>query len=236
MQLLVSVTNMQESEEAVKGGAEILDIKNPAEGSLGAAHPSVIAGISNRYQKQIPVSVALGDFPDLPNTAALAAVGAASCRVNYIKIGLYGSRNTDRALKLVNAVQKTVNQSKIGIIAVAYADWEKVGTIDPLCLPAIAHNAGIAGCMIDTFTKKGKGLFGFMQVSKLKEFVSLCRKYNLISALAGSLQLEDLTTLAEIKPSIIGVRGAACTGNNRHAALKRERVLQLKKKISELSF
>ena len=36
MRLMISVVSAAEAREALAGGAEILDIKNPGEGSLGA--------------------------------------------------------------------------------------------------------------------------------------------------------------------------------------------------------
>ena len=42
MRLLVSVTREDETGPAVQGGADILDVKNPAEGSLGAPVPRTL--------------------------------------------------------------------------------------------------------------------------------------------------------------------------------------------------
>ncbi|MER3458081.1 MAG: hypothetical protein C4309_05105, partial [Chloroflexota bacterium] len=45
MQLMISVVNASEAREAIAAGADILDVKNPAEGSLGAPAPAVIQQI-----------------------------------------------------------------------------------------------------------------------------------------------------------------------------------------------
>ena len=45
MRLLVSVVDEGEAREAAAAGADIVDVKNPAEGSLGAPSPAVIAGV-----------------------------------------------------------------------------------------------------------------------------------------------------------------------------------------------
>ena len=45
MRLLVSVTDAAEARLAVAGGVDIVDVKNPAEGSLGAPSPAVIAAV-----------------------------------------------------------------------------------------------------------------------------------------------------------------------------------------------
>ncbi|MCJ7722212.1 hypothetical protein MUO98_07410, partial [Candidatus Bathyarchaeota archaeon] len=41
MKLLVSVVDKTEALESIRGGANILDVKNPKEGSLGANFPRV---------------------------------------------------------------------------------------------------------------------------------------------------------------------------------------------------
>ena len=78
MKLLVSVIDADEARLAVAGGVDVVDVKNPAEGSLGAPAPGVIAQVRDVLPSDQPLSVALGDLPCLPGTAALAAFGAAS--------------------------------------------------------------------------------------------------------------------------------------------------------------
>ena len=77
MRLLVSVVSGEEARRAVAGGADIIDVKDPGEGALGAPAPRVLSEVVRVVGAGAPVSVALGDLPDLPHTAALAARGAA---------------------------------------------------------------------------------------------------------------------------------------------------------------
>ena len=69
-----------------------------------APSPRTLAEVVAAVDGAAPVSVALGDLPDLPHTAALAACGAAACGVDYVKLGLRGVRGLDRAVALVTAV------------------------------------------------------------------------------------------------------------------------------------
>ncbi|MCJ7559049.1 hypothetical protein MUO79_00325, partial [Candidatus Bathyarchaeota archaeon] len=78
MKLLISTVNEKETKEAVAGGADIIDVKNPVEGALGASFPWVIKRIRAITPKNIEVSCALGDVPNLPGTISLAALGAAT--------------------------------------------------------------------------------------------------------------------------------------------------------------
>ncbi|MEM0353700.1 MAG: (5-formylfuran-3-yl)methyl phosphate synthase, partial [Archaeoglobaceae archaeon] len=78
MLVLVSPKDLSEALEAIEGGADIIDVKNPSEGSLGANFPWVIrdvANIAKKYRKE--VSATTGDMPFKPGTASLAALGAA---------------------------------------------------------------------------------------------------------------------------------------------------------------
>lgn len=77
--LLVSVVDLAEAEAAWQGGADLIDIKNPTQGPLGAPSPTTIKSICTRLAKKRPTSVAIGEFPGRPGAAALAALGAAHC-------------------------------------------------------------------------------------------------------------------------------------------------------------
>ena len=66
MRLLVSVTDAEEARIAVDAGVDIVDVKNPAEGSLGAPGPGVIERVREVVPSERPVSAAIGDLPTCP--------------------------------------------------------------------------------------------------------------------------------------------------------------------------
>ena len=76
MLLLISPINTEEALEAIEGGADIVDVKNPKEGSLGASFPWIIKGVREMTPKDMLVSATLGDVPYKPGTVSLAAMGA----------------------------------------------------------------------------------------------------------------------------------------------------------------
>ena len=98
MLLLISQINTEEALEAIEGGADIVDVKNPKEGSLGANFPWVIENIRQLTPPDMLVSATLGDVPYKPGTVSLAAMGALVSGADYIKVGLYGTSNYDEAL------------------------------------------------------------------------------------------------------------------------------------------
>ena len=89
MKLLVSPINREEAIIASRGGADIVDVKNPKEGSLGANFPWIIRDIKEAVDGRQPISATIGDFNYKPGTASLAAFGAAVAGADYIKVGLY---------------------------------------------------------------------------------------------------------------------------------------------------
>ena len=101
MKLLVSPVNKEEAIIASKGGADIVDVKNPKEGSLGANFPWIIKEIKEAVHGKQPISATIGDFNYKPGTAALAAFGAAVAGADYIKVGLYDIQTREQALELL---------------------------------------------------------------------------------------------------------------------------------------
>ncbi len=160
MKLMISVRDEIEAAAASAGGAEIIDVKNPAEGSLGAQPPEVIRAIANAVPAGIPVSASIGDVPNLPGTVALAGLGAAMCGVSFVKVGLLGARTPQEAASLLKALARAlaITDRTVGLVACAYADAALVGSLDPLHLPEAAAPF-VEGCLIDTAVKDGRSLF-----------------------------------------------------------------------------
>ena len=124
MRLLVSVVDADEARAAAAAGADIVDVKNPAEGSLGAPSPAVIERVRAAVPPELPVSVAIGDMPNLPGTAALAALGAARSGASFVKVGLWGVSTEAEAVALLRAVREAAAGAVV--VAGAYADARRV--------------------------------------------------------------------------------------------------------------
>ena len=233
MKLLVSVADEIETAAAVEGGADIIDVKNPKEGALGANFPHVIRNVRKTTPQSIPVSAAIGDVPNLPGMISLAALGAASCGVQYVKAGLFGVQYENDAVHLLREMCRAVRGYDPGvrIIATAYADAHKFNALPPLDLPKVAIKAGVDGCLLDT-AKKGEGtLLTNLSENQLKDFVSQCRGNKLLCALAGSLMPIDIDAILRINPDIVGVRTAACRGSRIKGVIDADKVRTLKRLI-----
>ena len=234
MQLLVSAINMVETREALEGGADILDVKNPKEGSLGANFPWIIREIADYVGSQSIISTTIGDVPYKPGTVALAALGSAYSGSNYVKVGLYGPKNYDEALEVMNAVVRAVKDydENITVVSCGYADAYRVGSIKPEDIPRVAKDSGCDLAMMDTYIKDGKRLTDHQSMKQLEDFVEKSHSYGLKVALAGSVNESDIPLLEDIDCDIMGVRGCVCTGGDRNnGTIDSTLVRQLKDKI-----
>jgi uncharacterized protein (UPF0264 family) len=238
LKLLVSVVDKTEALDSIKGGADILDVKNPKEGSLGANFPRVIRQVKAVTPETLELSATIGDLPNLPGTASLAALGAAISGVDYVKAGLFGVETCEEATALMTEVVKAVKEYDRGLktIACGYADFREVGCVNPLELPIVAYKAGADGVLVDVKVKNGKtNLFSFLTDENLKELVNTAHSYNLLTALAGSLDTQDIQRVYGLGADIIGVRGAVCTKKDRVAGkVEREKVIAFANEISTL--
>ncbi|RUM35103.1 MAG: (5-formylfuran-3-yl)methyl phosphate synthase [Archaeoglobus sp.] len=220
MLVLVSPKNVKEALEAVKGGADIIDVKNPSEGSLGANFPWVIREVAEAV-KPTPVSATIGDMSFKPGTASLAAYSA-SLWADYVKVGLLVDKNY-QALELAKAVVRAVKENGKKAVLAAYADFYRTGTVSPLELPDIGAVCDADVVMIDTAVKDGKSLFEHMDFCSVVDFVDSAHDHGMLCALAGSIKSEDIQAVLDAKADIVGVRGAVCE-NGRGGRLRRELV------------
>ena len=104
MRLLVSPMNLDEARAALDGGADIIDVKNPKEGSLGANFPWAIKAVAELAAGRVPVSATIGDLEFKPGTASLAALGAAMVGADYVKAGLLGVKTQDQAMEMMDGI------------------------------------------------------------------------------------------------------------------------------------
>jgi (5-formylfuran-3-yl)methyl phosphate synthase len=228
MKLLVSVVDVGEAREAAAAGADIVDVKNPAEGSLGAPSPSVIAGVRAAVPAELPVSAAIGDMPNLPGTAALAALGAARSGAAFVKVGLWGVGTEAEAVGLLRAVREA--GSGAVVVAAAYADASRLAQapLAPALLPRVARAAGVGVCLLDTAVKDGSGLLDWLSRDELTSLVADAHAAGLQVALAGALRAEDLPVVRATGADIAGVRSAACSDGRRSGPLDAARVRALR--------
>ncbi|MGB2842827.1 MAG: (5-formylfuran-3-yl)methyl phosphate synthase [Halobacteriota archaeon] len=238
MKLLVSPKDVEEAKAVIRGNADIVDVKNPKEGSLGANFPWVIKSIKELVEKEkgdgMKISAAIGNFDYKPGTASLAALGAAAAGAEYIKVGLFKIKTRQEAIDLLTGVVKAVKDfaPTKKVVSAFYSDYKRINSVSPFEIAAIGEEVDIDVAMVDTGIKDGRTTLEFLSKEELKTFVSDSKALGLETALAGSLKFEDIPAIKEIEPDILGVRGMVC-GGNREDRVRAELVMDLKRMIAE---
>ncbi|MFW9882053.1 MAG: (5-formylfuran-3-yl)methyl phosphate synthase, partial [Candidatus Thorarchaeota archaeon] len=165
------------------------------------------------------LSATIGDFPNLPGSASLAALGAALSGADIIKVGLKGPKNIEEGSKLMKCVVKSVKEynKEIMVVTAGYADYSRMDTdLDFLSIPVIAAKSGSDVAMLDTYIKDNKGLFDYLNTRQLIEFKEKANQLKLKVALAGNLNENVIPKIRKVNPDIIGVRSMVCEGHDRN--------------------
>ncbi|MFA6808411.1 MAG: (5-formylfuran-3-yl)methyl phosphate synthase [Eubacteriales bacterium] len=230
--LLVSVANGQETQAALEGEADIIDIKNPLEGALGAPSPSIISEVGAALNGKKPLSIALGEFPGKIGAAGLAALGSAYFRPDYVKIGFVSSVLSQEILKTLKEIKKSIKhfevEKEIQVVSVVFGDTINSSSWNLKEFASVSQEGGAAGCLIDTWEKKGKSLLDYLPIEEIERFIESCHGEKLFCGLAGSLKASDIVKLNKLNPDIIGVRSAVCGGDRLRGTVNAQSVKELK--------
>lgn len=221
VQLLVSVRSPAEAALAVRGGADLIDLKEPDHGALGAATALCRRRVVRRVYGMAPtrmVSATVGD-PPYAGAAAQRAESVARSGVEYVKVGLDPAGDAEAVLSGLRTVA-----ARRPVVAVLLADrLAEAALRAPEAWVDRAHQAGLCGIMLDTAGKQRGSLIELLPETTLTDFVRHAREAGLLCGLAGSLRTADLPRVAALRPDYAGVRGAVCDGG-RTRALRLKRV------------
>ncbi len=205
--LLVSVRSGDEARAALRGGAALIDVKEPRHGALGRADDAVIGEVVAAVAGRCPVSAALGELRD--ERGAGPPDGLA-----FVKWGLAGYGATPRWAAALAARRSGTAE----VVAVAYADSRcaLAPSIDAV-LAFAAQRGGVL--LLDTYCKDAPRpsadrptLLDWLPAARVEEFCADCRAARVRVALAGSLGPSEIRALLPARPDWFAVRGAACTG------------------------
>jgi (5-formylfuran-3-yl)methyl phosphate synthase len=204
--LLVSVRNASEALTALAAGADLIDVKEPDHGALGAADPATIAAVVSSVAERVPTSAALGEL-----LAAGTLPAMLPARLHFAKLGLAGCRHVDDWPTHWRAAIASL-PSRIAPVVVAYADYRNANSPEPWSLLPLAQGLECRGLVLDTFDKQEGKLGDYLSRADLRRWLAAVRSAGMTSVVAGGLGLDDLVEVAQLGPDYVGVRGAACTG------------------------
>ena len=167
--MLASVTGVEEAEIAISGGADIIDLKDPKAGALGAVATETIRRGVTAIAGRRATSAVCGDLPMQPETIRVKAEEIAATGVDFLKIGFFPSAE---AAACARAVAPLAPRTKL--IAVLFADLAP----DFELLPVFAKH-GFHGAMVDTADKAKGRLLDHLPPERIPAFVNRARSLGL---------------------------------------------------------
>lgn len=242
--LLVSVRDADEAALALAAGVDLIDVKEPRAGSLGAASPEVVRNVLDRVAGRVPVSAALGELrdwiereraPDSSPGPAKASPPRAwtSCepRLAFAKLGLAGAAADSRwpedwARHLGPAPRNPA------AVAVIYADFPRAAAPAPEAVLDLGAALGCRMLLVDTWQKSAGDLWTQVPGTELARWLARARDLGWGTVLAGSLTRETLPRALDLGPDYVAVRGAACAGK-REGSLSAARLARLVELVAE---
>lgn len=221
--MLASVRNLEEAHLVYQAGADIIDLKEPLQGTLGAISLNEIHHVVDELWEKCVISATIGDLPADAAAIEDKVMQTAETGVDYVKVGMFSDRHIEECLpKLVHCANKG-----IAIIAVFFADMN-FNTDHALQSAKQAH---FKGAMLDTARKGSGSLLQHKNILQLEYFVTRAKQNDLLTGLAGSLTIEDIPALTKVNADYIGFRTALCASQERTNHLDLKAIEQVRNSI-----
>jgi len=200
---LASVRDPAEAEMVLRAGADIIDVKDPAGGALGAVDRDTSMAIVSAVAGRRPVSATIGDVPMEPERIREAVERRVALGVNFVKVGLFPGGDPRACLAELRPLTE-----RAPLVLVLFAD--AMPAFDAV---AAAAAIGGRGIMLDTADKSSGSLRAHLGARELSAFVAGAKSHGLLVGLAGSLAGDDVAPLLALRPHLLGFRGALCQGS-----------------------
>ena len=221
---LASVRDPAEAELALAASADIVDLKDPGQGALGALSPDAIVACVKSIAARAPVSATIGDLPLKGDAVRAAMLATAALGVDYVKFGLFPDGDAARCLNQLKTVA-----TRIRLIVVLFAD-------------ALPGDRRRGACGQDRRARRdvrhhwarARGaLPDHMSYMTLAGHIAAAKAEGLVVGLAGSLQARHVPSLLALAPDLLGFRGALCRAGDRAQTLDEGRLAAIRALIPE---
>jgi (5-formylfuran-3-yl)methyl phosphate synthase len=203
--LLVSVRSAAEAQIALDAGVDLIDLKEPRAGALGAVAPATAADVVRAIGGRAALSMALGELRDRPRLPVPAGI-------RWAKLGLAGCAGRDDWRRSW-AEAAAALPGGCGLVAVVYADFEKCGAPSPDLVLREAVRVGAGAVLVDTAVKNGRGLLDWWTADAVHRLAGEARAQGMLSVVGGALTAETIPHVAACGVDYVAVRGAACDGD-----------------------
>lgn len=221
---LASVQSLSEAKQLNDYLPDLLDMKNPAEGALGALPVTSVKQIVNWLAGRCQSSATIGDLPMQAARIQTALLEMQQSGVDYLKVGLF---NEPALADCLRDLKTFLLQFNTPVIAVLFADQQ----YDKSVLTNVL-DTGFSGIMLDTANKNGQHLLDHQSPEQLQFFVNSLKARQRLCGLAGALRAEDIAILKPLGADYLGFRSALCPQRERQQNLAISAVQQLVDKLA----
>lgn len=221
--MLASVRNLEEANLACRAGADIVDLKEPRDGALGAVPLDTMYHVVDELWEKCRISATTGDLPASPGAIEDRVMKTAETGVDYVKVGMFSQRHIEDCLPALTSCSRL----GIAVIAVLFADTE----FDMDQVIRSVKQAGLKGIMLDTAGKGSGSLLRHQNIFTLEYFVNRSRQSGLLTGLAGSLTIRDIPALMRVAPDYIGFRTALCSDRERIGCVDEKALQEVRRAI-----
>ncbi len=221
---LASVQSLSEAKQLADYLPDLLDMKNPANGALGALPVATVTEIVNWLAGRCQSSATIGDLPMQAARIQTALLEMQQTGVDYLKVGLF---NDAALVDCLRHLKMFLLQLDTPVIAVLFADQQ----YDKSVLTNVL-DSGFSGVMLDTANKNGQHLLDHQTPDQLQIFVNSVKSRQLLCGLAGALRAEDVAVLKPLGANYLGFRSALCPLRQRQQNLAISAVQQLVDKLA----
>ncbi len=219
---LISLKKIEEISNEVIEEVDILDLKNPLKGAIGAWELNNIKRVISIHKNNIAISATLGDvFGDKEFLIKLKKFDCLG--LDFIKFGLLSIDQTNLFEKLTMIESKVF---KTNLVCVVFVDIKNNLNLVNNNLDYF-FRCGVKNILLDTFCKKNGDLLNFCKKDYLRKFISKCKKNNIQIGLAGGLTEIQVPLILKLNPDIVGFRSAICKSNKRTSSIDINKIKKL---------
>ena len=220
--LLISFQSTEEISDVEIEFVDILDLKDPVKGSLGAWKIKYIKNVIKNFGKITKISATLGDLKDcdliVKKINSFDKLG-----LDFIKFGIF-ENNENKIEKIFKIIFQCNLQTTL--VPVIFVDFPKIkewafNNLDRFL------SFGFKYILLDTFKKNSKNLLEICNENLLNNFILESTKLGIKVGLAGKLELKHLNILSKLNPRIIGFRSGVCENNNRIGKVSNNKVKEI---------
>jgi len=232
--LLVSVRCPEEAQLALGYAIDVLDLKEPRAGALGAVSEAIVEKVVQLVEQvnleQPPkLSLAMGElvdwdferWPTLLDRYQSYPIGG----FRFLKIGLAGAQQLSDWQADWSKLFAGLPESTQPVV-VAYLDrlpevlesfgasndsGDRCPSIEQL-IEFAQSQPRVSTILLDTWGKQGD-LFASVSDRRLREIIAAANRAGLAVAVAGSVKIDSLQRVSQAGASMVGVRGAVCAGD-----------------------